>query len=645
MKRTLSLMLLLAACSLLHAGMTTYTFTSASWASKNGTVLTDRTTDGWLSDKDAESYSSSYQLGAKVTAGYSGAGAHTVRSFSNVRRLTLNYATTTRGAGRFHVEVGDWQLDTAVVVSTINRDLTITLPATKTGTIRVRVDCTTNSLFLYQVSVRSDDGAATPFTQATYRLVTDAAQLQDSDRIILGVPSANAIMGYFDESVSKNNIHAIAGSFTDEGTVVREDDRAVYTLYRAALGTTPCFLIVDCLRYEEAYLVASGGQTKNRLALWDDPQSSVYGDYGCWDISVAADGEAAIMSLGTSAGKYLQYNASNSPTLFGCYATQGSQTPVRIYRRVEALGNVAAIVAPLTNFGTQCLTAAEVCVSRTVMVNANLLTEDISVSVDNAAFVPSRTTLDRDGDQLTIMFRATTVGRYTATLTLRSGEVCTTVQLMAEVVAPMTVTEAVQSADYATVYLGDVEVTKKYDRYVFVRDATGSMLLYDNGDGQGGRYAQGVQSGDRLTGVVGRFRNYYGVPEINLTARFSKTTTGNPAVPESVTGTLDSADVCRLVAFDSVQLTADCQLHWQGEQLPVVNRFNVAPTPFRLQNLTAVVMLSWDELQLWLVGEEPVAQPQGIVPLNDVHTKKLLRRGTVVIEGNNAVWSMTGAGY
>lgn len=654
------LLLFFALANLAQAGITTYTFTSFSWASKVGATVCDGTTDGWVSNQDGNSYNagrvyadgSLNSAGVGVTTSATGAGATSVKSFTNVRRVTFNICqNSSKGRGVIYCQIGSNPYDSIVVnkpaysgAGTLNRDSMLVLDTPQSGNIRFWINCSENAIYLNSIEIRAEEGGSTPFTQVTYQLVTDVDQLQDSDQIIIGVPSANVVMGYFDESVSQNNIHSLPGRFVEGGSVVSEDERAIYTLRRAMLDDTPCFLLIDEIRYYEAYLVASGGQTKNRLALWDNPQSSVYGDYGCWDISIAADGDATIMSMGTSLGKYLQYNASNSPTLFGCYALQGSQTPVKIYRRVEAIGDVPGIVAPLVNFGNLLLHNGAATATQTIMVNANRLSEDISIAIDNPAFTVQNTTIDREGDRLAITFTAHAPGHYAATMTLTSDTVRTEVPLMANVVATMTVAEAVQSTDYATIYLGEVEVTKKYDQYVFVRDATGSMLLYDNGDGTGSRFAQGVQSGDKLTGVTGRFKNYYGVPEINLTAAFTKTGTGVAAQPETLKSALDSADVCRLVKLDSVTLTMQNEVVWQGETIPVKNAFNVAPSPLILENLTAVVMISWDEVQLWLVSEEPILQPQGVGQTEEKTTaKKMLRDGILLIRSEQGDYTLLGS--
>lgn len=605
MRNTLTVILLIAATSMAWGGITTYTFTSAQWASKIGTTPCDTTTDGWRSIRDAIDFSTSYQLGAKVTAAASGAGAESIQSFSNVRRVTFNFATTTSGRGTIHLEVGPWQKDTAVHIATTNEDLVIALPSEVSGQIRFTVNCTRNSIWINSITIRSSNGQNPVFTEAHYRLVTHQSQLRDSDQIMIGVPAAHVVMGYFDETVSQNNIHSITGTYLDGGTEVKADDRAIYTLRQTILNGSPCWYIQDEIRYEWAFLVANGGATKNRLALWTDIVSPAYGNFGYWDISIAADGTANIENLGTSLGKYLQYNAGNNPTLFACYAG-ATQTAVSIYRREDAIGNIPAIVAPAVVF--PAVPAGSAASSRTITVNANMLSAEISATLSSGSiFSLSTSTLDRDGDELTIGYTATTAGHYLDTLILTSGSVRTTVPVMLTILPVCTVTEAVQQPDNTQLYLGEVVVTKKYDQYVFVRDATGSMLVYDNGDGKGGRWAKGIEAGQALRGVHGKTFNYYGVPELSLGGSFTAGTPGE-VEPEVVT-TLDSADVCRYVRIQGATIT-NRSITLGAKTIPVdADRFNVGCSEGVAADLDAIVMISHDELQLWLVRQQ---LPSGI---------------------------------
>ena len=618
--RTLCAIVLCAFSGFAQAGITTYTFTSTKWASRQGTTPCDGTTDGWTSNKDAADYSSSYQIGVKVTSGFTGAGATSVKSFNRVRRLTLNYATTNKGNGSISVQVGEnTPIDSTVTISTTNRDLTIILPEEQTGAITLTVNCSRNSIFLNSISIRSADGVSPDFTQSTFRLVTSTNQLQDSDQIIIGLADGrtNKIMGYYNESVSQNNIHAIAGTYTAERDQVDANDEAIYTLRKTTdTDGTPCYILQDELRYEEAYLVANGGKTKNRLAAWDQYTSPSYGSFGLWNITIDMTGAARIENRGTSLGKYLQYNATDN--LFACYQNPTQYVQVAIYRETAAPAtDRPVILVPMTNFGEICLTGAEATGSKTIQVNALNLTEDIQASLTHGEhFSLAASTLDRDGDCLTISYHITEPGTYTDVLTLSTADTTVYAAILLRAVSEMTIAEATLQEDYASIYLNDVVVTKKYDRYIFVRDDTGSMLIYDSGTSDGGRYGSGLSNGDVLTGVHGRYQNYYGVPEL-LPNQEWKTAPKIECLPDSGILALDSADVCRYVVLDSVTLQgASCT--YRGTTYATADKFNIGTVvegiPTRIE---AIVSYDYNVLTLWLVSQTAYPQPTAIDVVSD----------------------------
>ena len=656
--RILVLLAALLGGEMLTAGVSTYMFTDKDWLSKAGGSACDNTTDGWVSDKAGNDYSGSYQIGVKVTAKTTGAGATSVQTFEKVRRVTFNYATTTKGQGSISVQVGEnAAVDSAVTIANpSNRDMTIVLPEEQTGQVKFVVNCTRNSIYLNSITIYSSTGGANPFTIDTYQLVTDVAQLTDSDRIIIGVNVAGMdyVMGFYDENTSKNNIHAITGKYSEDHTQVTSDDRAVYTLRKTVLDGQTVYYIQDEIRYVEAYLVASGGQTKNVLAVWDKlTDSKTYGNYGYWDIRVAADGTATIMNMGNSKGKYLQYNATGK--LFGCYASAGSQTPVCIYRGVEALGDTTLIVAPLTNFGTVCKTGVRATGSKTITVNANGLNEDISVLLKHGVpFALSTTQIDREGDKLTITYEATEAGVYRDTLLLTSGEVTAEAMVMLNVVQPMKVAEAVRAEDYTTIYLDTIVVTKKYDRYIFVRDHTGSMLIYDTGDADGKRYGSGLENGHVLAGVTGRFQNYYGVPELVPTAKWQQQNKKEVCLPEPFMGivtpdktpaVVDSSQVCKYIAFDAMVIDdQDMAASVSVAAVKVEDAFHVGLTRRIPTQLDAIVMLSHNEIQLWCVRQEEIgtAVESDHAPEHSTLPYKCIREGQLVIVYGDMVYSVDG---
>ena len=616
MKKTLLYILLLCTTNV-FAGITTYTFTDKQWASKQGTIACDGKNDGWISDKDGTEYSSLYQIGVKVTAKGTGAGATSVQSFTNVRRLTINYATTTKGQGHIRVQIGENSpIDSLFTLSNLhNRDLTIVLPEEQTGKITFTVNCTKNSIFLNSISIRSAEGASPEFTQSAFRLVTDVHTLRDSDQVIFGIADGTTpmLMGYYNETVSKNNIHAISGTYSADRNTVNANDNAIYTLRKVAdsNGDT-AYIFQDEIRYEEAYLVANGGKTKNKLALWTNYTSKEYGDYGIWTMSIAWDGAATIMSQGTSTGKYIQYNGADK--LFGCYAEPGKFIPVCIYREVPAIGtDKPCISASLVNFGEVCLSDASVSGSKSIAINAIRLTEDIQATLRHAdIFSLSTSVLDRDGDQLTIFYHTTGAGLYMDTLDLVSGDTRSSVMVLLNVVPQQTVAEAVQNEDFATVYLNPVVVTKKYDRYIFVRDDSGSMLIYDGMDTDGKPFGQGLSKGDVLTRVHGRYQNYYGVPELSPMEAWHVESSKTECLPDSNILALDSVDVCRYVVLDSVVVSGE-QCTYRGQTYALADKFNIGTLvenkPTRIE---AIVSYDWNVLTLWIISQTAYPEPTAI---------------------------------
>ena len=640
------------------AGVTTYTFTSLNWASKVGATVCDGTTDGWVCNLPATEYTAGrnaadgrlYSCGVGVKTGTSGAGATSVQTFTDVRRVTINFCqNSSKGRGTIYVQVGENTPQRIVVNKPAasgegvwNRDSVILYTTPETGHIKFWVECTENAIYINTISIRSASGGSSVFTTDTYQLVTDVTQLQDSDQVIFGVyqEGINYIMGYYDEYESVNNIHAIKGRYSADRSQVAADESAIYTLRITQLNGNTAYIFQDELRYEEAYLVASGGQTKNRLALWTDVvDTKTYGNYGYWSIAIENGGEAVITNLGNSRSTIIQYNASNNPTLFACYADR-SQTPVCLYRRVEALGNVPAIVAPMVNFGTTIKSSDE----RTIEINANLLTADITASLKQGnIFTLSASTLDRDGDILTISYANAAPGHYRDTLVLTSGETVSETAILLNLQRQLTVAEAVQSEDYAIVFLNDVVVTKKYDNYIYVRDETGSMLLFDRGDGVSGkRYGANLKAGDPLSGVTGRFINYFGVPEISPTEQF-RVGTNTEVLPEPAPAVIDSADVCRYLVLENAVVNGWTSLTYNGQEYAVANKFNLSSFDTGVPTRTFVIVsYDYDVVTLYIVRQEP-ASGQGLDSTNATPQPRLiLRNGILMVETPTGLFTMDG---
>jgi hypothetical protein len=130
---------------------TTYTFTSKSW---------EDATDSWNSLKDG--YALQANQGVQVTANYTGAGAETKAALSGVSKVVVSYCTNaTKGVGSIKISVGATELsqDVTKTGGTSLRDLEYTFN-NASGKLGVEVTCTTNSVYVYSVTVTSEGGAS-----------------------------------------------------------------------------------------------------------------------------------------------------------------------------------------------------------------------------------------------------------------------------------------------------------------------------------------------------------------------------------------------------------------------------------------------------------------------------------------------------
>lgn len=572
MKKTL-LFLILGCLSLsFYAAQTTYTFTAKDWSSKVGTVQTDGKTDGWVSKKDGQSFQTGYETpqgiasrGIQVTKKGSGAAAESVIPFTDVRKLTVNYCTNNKaGKGNIVVWIGEndsivSNIEAPTDNGSINREAEIGLPTPQTGKIRIKVNCTENSIYINQLTIKAANASPSVggISKTAFQLVTNTNQLSDGDEVMIGVSSAtqNYAMGVFNDAVSRNNIHALRATYSADRNTVNEIADAVYTLHTETDATGKVsYMLQD---YTDWYIVASGGNpskgNNNYLTAWDLADSPSYGRFGYWTISISENGTATLLNQGSSRSNLLQFNYNGGTPIFACYATP-SQTAVSIYRRITLPADDEPYIQPtFVNFGTALLTQETVSGNITTEINAINLTEDIRASLkDGSTFTLNKNLLDCDGEQLTISYKATETGIYRDTIVLRSGLTTTEVPVLLRVEQLLTIAQACRLEDQTTCWLGEVTITKKYDKYIFIEDNTGSMLLFDGSN----LYGKGLENGYRLQGVTGKIQNYYGNPSMNLSASFTSHK-GETCPPAEISTALSEEDACRYVIVRNTTFTED----------------------------------------------------------------------------------------
>ncbi len=576
-----------------YAAQTTYTFTAKDWSSKVGLVQTDGKTDGWVSRKDGQSFQTGYETpqgiasrGIQVTEKGSGAAAESVITFTEVRKLTVNYCTNNKaGKGSIVVRIGEndsivSNIETPTGNGSLNRETEIALPAPQTGKICIKINCTENSIYIHQLTIKATNASPSVdgISKTAFQLVTNTNQLNDGDEVMIGVSAAsqNYAMGVFSDAVSRNNIHALRATYSADRNTMNEIADAVYTLHTEtdAEGKVS-YLLQD---YTGWYIVASGGNpskgNNNYLTAWDLADSPSYGRFGYWTIRISEDGTATLLNQGSSRSNLLQFNYNGGTPIFACYATP-SQTGVAIYRRISLPADDEPYIQPaFVNFGTALLTQETVSGSTTTKINAINLTEDIRVSLKGGStFTLDKSLLDRDGERLTISYQASETGIYRDTILLQSGSTKAEVPILLRVEQLLTIAQACQLEDQAACWLGEVVVTKKYDKYIFIEDGTGSMLLFDGSN----LYGKDIKNGYRLQGVTGKIQNYYGNPSMNLSRSFTSKK-GETCPPAEISTALSEEDACRYVVIRNTTFTEDGKCLVGDTPTPLYALFGALPS-------------------------------------------------------------------
>lgn len=593
MKRQLLSLLIGCLSITLHAAQTTYTFTAKDWSSKVGTVQTDGKTDGWESLKDGQSFQTGYETpqgiasrGIQVTKKGTGASAQSVVTFTDVRKIVLNYCTNNKtGKGNIVVWIGDNDsivnnIESPSDNGSINRETEIEIPSPQTGKIRIKANCTENSIYIHQLTIKASNASPSVggISRTTFQLVTNTNQLNDGDEVMIGISSAaqNYVMGVFNDAVSRNNIHALRATYSEDRNTVDEIADAVYTLHTESNEEgAVSYMLQD---YTDWYIVASGGNpnkgNNNYLTAWDLADSPSYGRFGYWTITLSEDGNATLLNQGSSRSNLLQFNYNGGTPIFACYPTL-SQTAVSIYRRIALPADNEPYIQPaFVNFGTALLTQETVSGNTTIEINAINLKEDISASLkDGSIFTLDKTALDRDGEQLAISYKASETGIYRDTIVLQSGSTTSEVPILLRVEQLLTIAQAKELQDLTTCWLGEVVVTKKYDKYIFAEDNTGSILIFDGSN----LYGKGIENGYRLQGVTGKVQNYYGNPSLNLSAAFTSRK-GETCQPAELSAALSEEDACRYIIVRNTTFTEDGKCLTGGIPTPLYALFGSLPT-------------------------------------------------------------------
>lgn len=147
---------------------TTYEFTNKDW---------NATPQNWTSGKSGFGYANS---GVQITTGFTGANATSPVSYNGVTEVVVTYCTNaSSGAGSVEILVGSTSIGSNAVTKTggtSQRSLTFTSNGSLSGNIKITVTCSTNSIYICAVTIKTANIAATDFNlPSTFEIAAGAS--------------------------------------------------------------------------------------------------------------------------------------------------------------------------------------------------------------------------------------------------------------------------------------------------------------------------------------------------------------------------------------------------------------------------------------------------------------------------------------
>ena len=343
----------------------TYSFDTRSWGAKILDTNPQKTAN-WTSGKDGAQYTSG--RGVQVTTGASGANATSPIEFLNISKIVVGYSTNaSSGAGTIKIKVGSETEKSFTVTKTggtTDRDAEFTYEKPESGSVKITVNCTTNSIYIHTI------------------------------KIVYGV------------SVAAPTFTPKAGTYTGEQKVAISTTTDGATIYYTIDGTTPT-------NESETYstpLTISEKTTVKAIAYKDGKSSDVA--EAVYTIIPAGAENVTLWSEDFSS-----YSAGNIPT-GGIYSYSCSKTGTKIYADdlaggaspellVAKSGGTFTAVVPLKNVvGDLTLTYK----TNANSLNVSSTTEGITGSITSSTVGTHSMTfkgITASTTSITIVFKAT----------------------------------------------------------------------------------------------------------------------------------------------------------------------------------------------------------------------------------------------
>ena len=253
------------ACATTAWGETaTSTFNSKSWGTTNGSDFQ------WTSNKAGNGFTANQ--GVQITTGSTGANATTKVSFTNITKIEIQYCTNSKaGKGSISVQVGSGTTQSFSVSApssggTTLKTSTFNYATPETGTIKLSVSCTTNSVYVYSVTITTSSTTETPysvtFNAGTNGTCSTTSLTETSQGLGVTLPNCNPKTGYtfVGWSTSSSATSADAGKAGE--TYHPSEDCTLYAVYSAAQNYTVTWVVGSNPSKTHSYTtqVASGSK-------------------------------------------------------------------------------------------------------------------------------------------------------------------------------------------------------------------------------------------------------------------------------------------------------------------------------------------------------------------------------------------------
>lgn len=154
---------------------------------------------------------------------------------------------------------------------------------------------------------------------------------------------------------------------------------------------------------------------------------------------------------------------------------------------------------------------------------------------------------------------------------------------------------------------GTVTVTYQNGLYLYVKDNSGSLLVY-------GSINKEYKNGDQIKGICGRYYSYYGLPEMKVEeSTFGGIYKGNAPVSPEVLNSLSMNDLSKYVKLENVQFSTDVNFNSSQRTSGTLTNGTVVHNYFLISancsaskryNITGVVNLFKDAVELYPISIE-----------------------------------------